>query len=88
MANIQALPGLRYDLAKTGALCDVVAPPYDVIDSEHQDQLYDLHPHNVIRLILNRGDQLSGEETVYTAAAKEMKQWRREGVLKAVDHEN
>ncbi|MEE2825159.1 MAG: DUF1015 domain-containing protein [Planctomycetota bacterium] len=82
MANIQALPGLRYDLAKIGALSEVVAPPYDVIGKEFQDQLYALHPHNVIRLILNRGDHLDGEETVYTAAGKEMKQWRRDGILK------
>lgn len=82
MANIQALPGLRYDLGKIGALSDVVAPPYDVINSEFQDQLYELHPHNVIRLILNRGDTLSGDETIYTAAAKDLRQWRRDKILK------
>ena len=82
MANIQALPGLRYDLGKIGALSDVVAPPYDVINSEFQNELYELHPHNVIRLILNRGDGLSGDETVYTAAARELKNWRRDEILK------
>ena len=57
MANIQALPGLRYDLGKIGKLSDVVAPPYDVINGDFQNQLYALHPNNVIRLILNRGDE-------------------------------
>lgn len=82
MANIQALPGLRYDLGKIGALSDVVAPPYDVIDTGFRDQLYERHPNNVIRLILNRGDDLAGSETIYTAAAKELRQWRRDEILK------
>ena len=82
MANIQALPGLRYDLGKIGKLSDVVAPPYDVINGDFQNQLYALHPNNVIRLILNRGDELAGDETIYSAAAKELKHWRRDGILK------
>ena len=32
MANIEAFRGIRYDLGHVGALSDVVAPPYDVID--------------------------------------------------------
>ena len=51
MANIEAFRGIRYDLGHVGALSDVVAPPYDVIDETLQDALYDQHPANVIRLI-------------------------------------
>ena len=52
MADIQAFRGIRYDLGHVGALSDVVAPPYDVIDPQMQDDLYKRHPANVIRLIL------------------------------------
>ena len=81
MADIQAFRGWRYDLAKAGSLGDLVAPPYDVIDSQSQDQLYDRSPYNVTRLILNRGDDLLGDQTVYDRAAEHLKHWRRDGVL-------
>ena len=82
MADIQPLRGIRYDLAKVGSLSDVVAPPYDVIGRELQDQLYAAHPNNVVRLILNRGDDLQSNETIYDSAARYLKNWRRNGVLK------
>ena len=72
---------IRYDLDHVGSLSEVVAPPYDVIDPELQDQLYKRHPANVIRVILNRwepGDQ--GDEK-YERAAKFVRQWLNEGVL-------
>ena len=51
-------------MGKVGALADVVAPPYDVIDSEYQDELYKLSDYNVIRLILNRGDDLTNGQII------------------------
>ena len=53
MADVQAFRAFRYDLARVGALSDVVAPPYDVIDPALQQTLYDRSPSNGIRLILN-----------------------------------
>ena len=82
MPDIQAFRGLRYDLGHVGSLSDVVAPPYDVIDSELQDALYKRHAANVIRLILNR--QEPGDDEVsnrYARAARFLKNWRSEGVL-------
>jgi len=87
MVQIEAFQGLRYDLAHVGSLSDVIAPPYDVIDPDFQNQLYENHPANVIRLILNRdepGDE-SGDEK-YERAARYLKQWQREGVLSAESH--
>lgn len=82
MADIQAFRGIRYDLGKVGALSDVVAPPYDVIDTEFQSTLYDRNDHNVVRLILNRGDDLMEDQTIYDRAGEHLKAWRREGILK------
>lgn len=82
MADIQAFRGLRYDLGKVGSLSDVVAPPYDVIDSDHQNALYQRNEHNVVRLILNRGDDLMEGQTIYDRAAEHLKNWRRDGVLR------
>ncbi len=33
MADIRAFRAFRYDLGRVGALSDVIAPPYDVIDA-------------------------------------------------------
>lgn len=82
MAEIQAFRGLRYDLGHVGSLGDVVAPPYDVIGPELQDQLYKKHPANVIRLILNREEPLDDEgNNRYSRAANFLRNWRQEGVL-------
>lgn len=81
MPNIQPFRGLRYDLGQVGSLSDVVAPPYDVIDAAMQQCLYDRHPQNVVRLILNQ-DELGDEElSKYQRAAQEFRNWQREGVL-------
>ena len=54
MADIRAFRAHRYDMGRVGALADVVAPPYDVIDPTLQQRLYDRSPYNVIRLDLNK----------------------------------
>ncbi|MBC8356120.1 MAG: DUF1015 domain-containing protein [Planctomycetes bacterium] len=82
MPQIAAFRGLRYDLGHVGSLSEVIAPPYDVIGPELQDDLYKRHPSNVIRLILNRdepGDDDSNNR--YSRAARFLKNWQEEGVL-------
>ncbi len=82
MPHISAFRGLRYNLGQVGSLSSVVAPPYDVIDPELQQQLYDANEYNVVRLILGRdepGDDESNNR--YTRAAKMLKAWHRDGVL-------
>lgn len=87
MPQIAAFRGLRYDLGHVGALSDVVAPPYDVIGPELQDQLYKRHPANVIRLILNRiepGDTDTNNR--YSRAARFLRNWQQEGLLRRDQH--
>lgn len=76
---------LRYDLNHVGSISDVIAPPYDVIDPELQDQLYKQHPANVIRIILNRVEPGDAGDERYQRAAKFVEQWKSEGVLKQED---
>src|SRR5579864_2934473 len=87
MPDVRPFRGVRYDMARVGALSDVVAPPYDVIGPELQDRLYAASPHNVVRLELNRdepGDD--AEQNRYTRAARFLKEWLRDGVLRADSH--
>ncbi len=82
MPNVAPLRGLRYDPKHVGALSQVIAPPYDVIDAALQTKLYERHPANVIRLELNREEPGDSETSnKYTRAAKFLKQWRDEGVI-------
>jgi uncharacterized protein (DUF1015 family) len=82
MPSISAFRGVRYDLGHVGSLSDVIAPPYEVIDPELQDQLYKKHPANVVRLILNRDEPGDDEHSNrYSRAARFLRNWMREGVL-------
>jgi uncharacterized protein (DUF1015 family) len=82
MAEIHAFRAYRYDLGRVGALAEVVAPPYDVIDPVLQDALYARNPYNVIRLILNKeeaSDSLVNNR--YTRAARFLRDWQQDGIL-------
>jgi len=82
MADIRAFRAHRYDLARVGALADVIAPPYDVIDAALQQQLYDRSPYNVIRLILNKESPSDTEhDNRYTRSAGVLRDWTHEGVI-------
>ena len=83
MPEIQAFRAIRYNLGRVGSLADVIAPPYDVINTELQDELYRKHPNNVVRLILNRQDPTTDDEqnNRYTRAKRFLKDWQAEGVL-------
>jgi uncharacterized protein (DUF1015 family) len=82
MPEIRAFRAFRYDLGRVGALSEVVAPPYDVIDQNLQQRLYDQSPYNVIRLILNKEEPRDTEtENRYTRAAHFLRQWQQDGVL-------
>ena len=82
MADIRAFRGFRYDPAKAGALADLVAPPYDVIDAELQKKLYDLSPYNAIRVELTK-DEPGDTETnnKYTRAGQTMRDWLAAGAV-------
>ncbi len=83
MAEVRAFRAFRYDLGRVGALADVVAPPYDVIDPALQDALYDRSTYNVIRLILNKESADDSEHNNrYTRAARCLRDWQMENILK------
>ncbi len=85
MPQITPFSALRYDLDHVGSISNVIAPPYDVIDPELQDQLYQRHPANVIRIILNREEPGDSGDEKYQRAAKFVQHWTSEGVLRRDD---
>jgi uncharacterized protein (DUF1015 family) len=83
MADIRPFRAFRYDLGHVGPLSDVVAPPYDVIGPELQQQLCDRSPYNVVRADFGRAEPGDNEEVNrYTRAAGLLRDWTQSGVLK------
>ena len=52
MANLIPFRGVLYGDAVVKDIAKVVAPPYDIINSEYQQALHARHPNNIVRLEL------------------------------------
>jgi uncharacterized protein (DUF1015 family) len=78
MADVQPLRALHYDLARTGGLQPVAAPPYDVIDDAERAALVAASPYNVVEIDLPR-DPDGGDP--YAHAARTLETWERDGVV-------
>jgi uncharacterized protein (DUF1015 family) len=76
MADVQPLRALHYDLDTVGPLSDLVAPPYDVIDSAQRSRLAGHSPYNVVEIDL---PEATGDP--YDAAARVLEGWEREGAV-------
>ena len=76
--DIKPINAIVYNQEKVD-INDVIAPPYDVITSAQQDELYKKSPYNIVRLILTKGDNR------YEDAKNFFEKWQSEGVLKHTD---
>jgi uncharacterized protein (DUF1015 family) len=76
MAEIQPLRAIHYDPPVVGALADVVAPPYDVIDDGQRAELLQRSPYNVVAVDLPKG-----EGDIYAEAGERFIEWQRQGAL-------
>lgn len=82
MVALAPFRALRYNPRLVGDLSAVVAPPYDVISPQQQDQLYQCSPYNVVRLILGKESPAdSPSDNRYTRAKQTFEEWRASGVL-------
>lgn len=80
--EIKAFKAYRFNSEVVGDAGDCVAPPYDVIDADQQQALYEQNSYNVVRAI--KGEK-SAEETdndnVYTRAAEYLSKAIEDGAL-------
>jgi uncharacterized protein (DUF1015 family) len=82
MAKIIPFRGIVYNRARAGNLADLVCPPYDIISSSAQQELYRKSPHNVIRLeygLESPGD--TEDDNRYSRASTLLDEWFRTDVL-------
>jgi uncharacterized protein (DUF1015 family) len=73
---------LRYDVDRVD-LRSVTSPPYDVIDAAGAEELEKASDVNVVRLILPRDRDSEGDR--YLRAARTLRTWRADGVMRADD---
>ncbi len=86
MSKVLPVRALRYDTTRGGNLVDVLAPPYDVISPAEQDTLHNMHPDNVVRLILGyKHPTDSQNDNRYTRAAAELARMLRSGTIRQDD---
>ena len=71
MADVRPFRAVRYG-ERAGALEDLVAPPYDVLDETQRAEHLDRSPHNVVHLTLPDDE---------ASAARTWRSWQDEGVL-------
>lgn len=81
MAEIKGFKALRYDTLKAGDIKKLVCPPYDIISDAERENYLKNSEYNIIRLELPRG------ETPYEDAAKVLKNWIDDGILKTDDND-
>src|SRR3954447_3472949 len=78
MAEIQPLHAVHYDSHTAGALENLVAPPYDVIDDVMRRELVGKSPFNIVEVDL----PLPGEgEDPYAHAEHIFEAWLQQGVM-------
>jgi uncharacterized protein (DUF1015 family) len=74
---------LRFDSSVVGDVGDCICPPYDVIDDDLQQKLYNKSEYNVVRIVKGK---TSGSDTdrdnQYTRAADYLNSWIGSGALK------
>lgn len=81
MVKVAPLNGITYNFDKV-EITDVIAPPYDVISSDEQDNLYNKSLYNVVRLILGKiNPDDSDFDNRYTRSAESFKNWLEQKIL-------
>lgn len=82
MAEILPFRGYRYNQERVKDLAKVLAPPYDVISHKFQEELYERHPYNIVRLILGKTYPYDeADNNRYTRACIDFKKWQKDHVL-------
>jgi len=82
LPTVRPFRAIRYNAEKLKDLSRVIAPPYDVIPDDLQDQLYRASPNNIVRLILNKTTpEDTRSDNRYTRAKKFFDLWIKEKIL-------
>ena len=82
MVDVHPFRAIRFDPESVGEIDQVLAPPYDVISGELQDELYAKHANNIVRIDLNRSEPGDDDGARYLRAQQNLESWLKAGILK------
>jgi uncharacterized protein (DUF1015 family) len=86
MVEISPFKGITYNKEKIEKLDAVMSPPYDIISEEMQNELYEKHPNNFVRLILGKQFPDDNEKNNrYTRAKELFDKWQKQAILAGTD---
>lgn len=84
MAEVKPFHGVRYNKAIVRDMSDVICPPYDIITTQMEGELYRRSPYNFIRIEHERKlPQDSTMDNKYTRSANTLEEWLKQKVLVA-----
>jgi uncharacterized protein (DUF1015 family) len=82
MAEVRPFKAVYYNRSVVGSLSDVICPPYDIINTQLEEELYQRSQYNFVRIEHNRQlPQDSDIDNRYTRSADKLKQWLEQRVL-------
>jgi len=82
MVEISPFKGTTYNKEKIGELDKVMSPPYDIISDEMQNELYEKHPNNFVKLILGKQFPTDTDENNRYSRAKELfNEWQKNSIF-------
>ncbi|MHC4457410.1 MAG: DUF1015 domain-containing protein [Planctomycetota bacterium] len=83
MMEVKPFKAFRFNPDVVGDVGNCVAPPYDVIDQNQQQQLYRKSRYNIVRVIKGKASSFDNDRNnQYTRAADHLNKWIKKGVLK------
>jgi len=82
LTDIRPFHGIHYIKSAVGDMANVICPPYDVITSQKQQELYELSEYNYVRLEYERElPQDTDNDNKYTRSAATLEKWLDNGIL-------
>jgi uncharacterized protein (DUF1015 family) len=81
--DIKPFKAYRFNQAIVGDVGACIAPPYDVISEQQQQQLYNSSNYNIVRIIRPKTQPGNNDKNnVYTRTAEYLADWIKQGALK------
>ncbi|MCJ7778604.1 MAG: DUF1015 domain-containing protein [Sedimentisphaerales bacterium] len=81
--EIKPFRGFRFNPKVVGDVGKCIAPPFDVIDPDQQQQLYEKSEYNIVHITKGKTTPSDNEHNnQYTRAAEYLNLWIKNGVLK------
>ncbi|MHC4122591.1 MAG: DUF1015 domain-containing protein [Planctomycetota bacterium] len=81
--EIRPFKAFRFNKDVVGDVGSCIAPPYDVINSQQQQKLYEKNEYNIVRIIKGKTTESDSEnDNQYTRAARYLNDWIAKGAVK------